>query len=116
MTDITRKLDEIEAGLEGVTPGPWRRYAKSPLVSRDTTRPDPHPETGSVLIAECGTYRDKELVPYNMDRWLSDAAHIARLYPDTVRELVRLARIGAETEARRAALDEMVKLSQEMKP
>jgi hypothetical protein len=29
----------------------------------------------------------------------ADAAHIARLDPDTVRELVRLARIGAETEA-----------------
>jgi hypothetical protein len=41
-------------------------------------------------------------------------SHISRLDPTTVRELVRLARIGAETEARRAALDEMVKLQQEI--
>jgi len=103
MTDIIAKLDAIEAGLDGVTPGPWRRYAKSPHVSRDTTHPDPHPETGSVLIAECGNYRDKEIAPYNMDRWLADAAHIARLDPDTVRELVRLARIGLTHQADQAA-------------
>jgi hypothetical protein len=114
MTDIVAKLDAIEAGLDGVTPGPWRRYAKSPHVSRDTTRPDPHPETGSVLIAECGDYRDKEIAPYNMDRWLADAAHIARLDPDTVRELVRLARIGADAPAiRAAALEEAAKVAEQ---
>jgi hypothetical protein len=81
-------IKAIRDGCEqssGVTPGPWRRYAKSPHVARDTSQPDPHPNVGSVVVAECGNYRDKELVPFNMKRWLADAAHIARCDPDTIR-------------------------------
>jgi hypothetical protein len=89
MTDrlSNEQIAAIRDGCEGVTPGPWRRYSKSPHVARDTARPDPHPNVGSVLVAECGNYRDKELVPFNMDRWLADAAHIARCDPDTIHAL-----------------------------
>jgi hypothetical protein len=116
MTDITRKLDEIEAGLEGVTPGPWE-----PFICDDGKQ-----WSGWPLSIEAWSIADKSIVrpggfyPYEWDAKTSqheacaNASHIARLDPDTVRELVRLARIGAETEARRAALDELVKLSQEM--
>ena len=81
------QIAAIRDGCEGVTPGPWRRYAQSPHISRDNTRPDPHPGVGSVLIAECGNYRDRQLVSYSMSRWLADAAHIARCDPDTIRAL-----------------------------
>ena len=81
------QIAAIRDGTEGVTPGPWRRYSKSPHVARDTAQPDPHPNVGSVLVAECGNYQDKELVPFNMERWLADAAHIARCDPDTIRAL-----------------------------
>jgi hypothetical protein len=90
MTDITAKLDAIEAGLEGVTPGPWswgqRWY------------------TGHKIGALMGEWPVLDLGGAGVS--VINAAHIASLYPDTVRELVRLARIGAETEARRAALED----------
>lgn len=79
------RLDEIERGLVGVTPGPY-------IVSRDerkwidTLGP----------ISENG-WRD------NRD---ADASHFARMDPQTVAELVRLARIGMEREAAIKALGE----------
>ncbi len=88
MTDITAKLDAIEAGLKGVTPGPWnvepRNRSKNFSVA---FRPE---------LKVCQTFGDSVAAE-------ADAAHIARLDPDTVRELVRLARIGADAPAIRAA-------------
>ena len=91
-------LAEIKAGLEGVTPGPWRTPgAKVPWVIRVGGD-----DYGSVQVAECGDYRDKEISPYNMPRWLADAAHIARMDPATVARMI--ARIEA-AEARVKALE-----------
>jgi hypothetical protein len=95
LTDIIAKLDAIEAGLEGVTPGPWDR-GRLLLPGSPWRVGQPRHTVAEVRVN-------------------ANAAHIARLDPDTVREMTRLARIGAETEARRTALDEMVKLSQELK-
>jgi hypothetical protein len=120
MTDITRKLDEIEAGLEGVTPGPWlsgtsgffQRHVLAPGGVNTYTGP----VWGAIATCELLNEADGEGRAWRAaGKPAINAAHIARCDPDTMRELVRLARIGAETEARRAALDEMVKLSQEMK-
>jgi hypothetical protein len=41
--------------------------------------------TGSVLVAECGDYRDKEIARFNMERWCADAALIAALCSEPAR-------------------------------
>ena len=99
MTDITAKLDAIEAGLKGVTPGPWnvepRNRSKNFSVA---FRPE---------LKVCQTFGDSVAAE-------ADAAHIARLDPNTVRELVRLARIGADAPAiRAAALEEAAKVAEQ---
>jgi hypothetical protein len=81
------RLREILAGCEGGTPGPWRVPRKTPFVLRDPG-PFPGDAYGSVQIGECGNWRDKDLVPFNMDRWMADARHIARLDPETVASIV----------------------------
>jgi hypothetical protein len=105
---IKAVLDGCEQS-SGVTPGPWRRYAKSPHVARDTSQPDPHPNVGSVVVAECGNYRDKELVPFNMKRWLADAAHISRCDPDTIRSaFTELLEARAALAAKDAEIERLV--------
>jgi hypothetical protein len=77
MTITTEQLDALEAGLEGVTPGPWKQGASQrDQVLRVQTTP--------LLIA--GTID------------APDAAHIARCDPDTIRELIRGYRLGLEAE------------------
>jgi len=93
VTDISVKLDAIEAGLEGVTP--YVVFTDGDIHLRERDAYGTMPKIGHVKMPKL-------------------VSHISRLDPTTVRELVRLARIGAETEARRAALDEMVKLQQEI--
>lgn len=56
------------------TPGPWRVAGKaSGYIAYAGT----DPEIGSVQIATVGAYRDKELLPFNRDRWDADCALIA---------------------------------------
>jgi hypothetical protein len=81
------RLREILAGCKDVTPGSWRVPRKTPYILRDPG-PFPGDAYGSVQIGECGNWRDKELVPFNMDRWMADANHIARLDPQTVASIV----------------------------
>jgi hypothetical protein len=98
-TITDERMAEIKAGLMGVTPGPWRTPGpKVPWVVRVGGD-----DYGSVQIAECGNYRDKEIARYNMPRWRADAAHIARMDPATVAALI--ARVEA-AEARVKALEE----------
>jgi len=86
MSITPEQLDEMERGLEGVTPGGW--------IGRDLYAPyvDPsfvvarNPATSGGIGVLARAFSSK------------DAAHIARCDPDTIRELVRLARLGAETE------------------
>jgi hypothetical protein len=79
MTDFTNTLDEIEKGLRGVTKGPWRS------------------ETGanSHVFSEIVMDERDNAIAFSDDE---NRAHIARLDPDTVRELVRFARIGIAAE------------------
>jgi hypothetical protein len=107
MTDNTRKLDEIEAGLEGVTPGPWRVIIDddgNPLSGRPSI--DASDELDCSIVHWDGFVQEYWRSARGDREIHANAAHIARLDPDTVRELVRLARIGAETEARRTYLSE----------
>lgn len=84
------KLDEIEKGCEGVTPGPWRvsrRYEIGPGSNADD-------QSRGMIIPFADVYGGGRGI---------DSAHIARLDPATVLELVRLARIGKAAE--KAALE-----------
>ena len=94
-------IAEIKAGLEGVTPGPWRVPGKrTPYVFRDGGD-----DYGSVHVAECGNDRDKEIARYNLPRWLADAHHIARCSPDKIAAvLARLEAAEAENKRLREAL------------
>lgn len=72
------RLDEIEAGCEGVTPGPWFQsgYVHAMGWGVDSSR----------------QHEDAPLICENAVQ--KDAAHIARLSPEVVRELVRGYREG----------------------
>ena len=83
MTDIIAKLDAIEAGLEGVTPGPWEVKPTAPIVVGVS-----HSNLSGIAGLSVG-----------IGRTYSNTAHFSRLDPDTVRELVRMARIGASIES-----------------
>jgi hypothetical protein len=87
MTDISDdKLNEILAGTEGVTPGPWvsegSRSAEEPdagcaVIASNADHEVSNPSRGMVLWAngfraEC----------------VNNAAHVARLDPDTVKAIV----------------------------
>lgn len=56
------------------TPGPWRVAGKA---SGHITYAGTDRDIGSVQIATVGAYRDKELLPFNRDRWDADARLIA---------------------------------------
>jgi len=97
-------INAILAGCEGVTPGPWRK--------------------GNVIV---GTKGPSGFVRHLFENcWPKtsqgekDLSHIARLDPDTIRDLCRLALIGldaetrvasAETAVRNAALEEAAKVA-----
>lgn len=83
MTITHELLDEIERGLDGVPPGPWKSFAGC----------------GYGVWAEHGPNATAICLPYGPRRSPQKpivGAHIARLDPQTVGELVRLARIGLE--------------------
>jgi hypothetical protein len=48
------------------TPGPWKGYKHTGYVYG----PD-------VVVCRCGDYLDKELLPYNRERWAADTLLIA---------------------------------------
>lgn len=79
MTLTPEKLDEIERLAELATPGPW-------------------------YYAGCNTVHDADhdevAHPCDMGNDCATARYIASLDPATVRELVRLARIGERHETR----------------
>jgi hypothetical protein len=57
------------------TPGPWRAMGKT--GERIYRWPDPHDEYGTVEICRVGAWNDRELIPYNGERWTADARLIA---------------------------------------
>lgn len=87
---MTADIDELEAGLEGVTPGPWvyspERHTHDSPIHRDVPLPlynDGTPMTyyGPHLGGVVGS---SEWI------WLTEAdgKHIARCDPDTIRALI----------------------------
>jgi hypothetical protein len=89
-------LSEIVAGLDGVTPGEWRRVA---LGGSSTVLSKSRPPRNDTMAASYG-YRDEEyclahtfLDDDNSPRMdfvcfgHADAAHIARLSPDRIRAI-----------------------------
>ena len=86
MSDILTKLDAIEAGLEGVTPG----FPRWIWLFGDRTVYTRDPSDGCRITPIVRT----DYAGQNNEA----LAHIARLDPQTVRELVRLARMGLDLE------------------
>lgn len=80
MTALPDKLDEIEAGLEGVTPGPWELDGGAEISAWNVNN-----EIVMRIFDEGG-------------HSAADAAHIARLDPDTVSALIARVR-KAEADA-----------------
>lgn len=80
MTD-TEELERLSASI---TQGTWRKYGKNTgkVISEG-------PEVGTVEICETGDFCDAELVPFNADRWNSDADAIA-IVPDLLAEVIAL--------------------------
>lgn len=72
------KIEEMLAGLEGVTPGPWKSAAS---VEYDCY--GIYPDTGftEFPIAKMPEYKLTQIVQ-------ADAAHIARCDPDTMRSIL----------------------------
>ncbi len=97
MTHLTdERLREIGAGCEGVTPGPWRAEIGEE-AARGILAPQ-KPDGSSMVIAD--VYSWPEVVADN-------AAHIARLDPDTVKALVsELLQLRKENEVMRNERDE----------
>lgn len=84
MTDIREVLDEIEKGCEGVTPGPWKAEQTGNewhvfMLSTDET---------ICVIEEWSREIDG-----------ADAAHLARLDPQTMLAIIELARKGLAADA-----------------
>ena len=75
MTDLLSEdeLAGLKALADAATPGPW--YHPCLGIIRHDGSADPN--MGVVDIGSVGDYRDKELLPWNKERWDADAAFIA---------------------------------------
>lgn len=77
------------------TPGPWRAIGHMGIVTRDATAPYPADHTGNVEICRVGDWRDRELIPFNGERWTADARLIAAA-PDLLETLSGLVCYGCD--------------------
>jgi len=101
MTDVPKLIEDLRAGLEGVTPGEWR---VGPVDDTIVTAAD-----GSEVAQIDGDYNEPDLWPI-ME---ANAAHIARCSPDNIRAVAngyiaqaeRIAALEAENKALREALN-----------
>lgn len=85
MTTITKdRLEEMLAGLEGVTPGPWERH--EPGEETLIITGDEHGETVAVV-----PWGREITCAHEMGNAHRDASHIARCDPDTMRQIITLA-------------------------
>jgi len=76
MTDVSKLIEDLRAGLEGVTPGEWR---VGPVDDTIVTAAD-----GSEVAQIDGDYNEPDLWPI-ME---ANAAHIARCSPDNIAALL----------------------------
>ncbi len=104
MTHLTpADLDVMEAGLEGVTPGPWEVYDGCSWRRIGTT--GARYDDCAVLYPVVADDGHPDLSSRHGDRD-RNLAHITRLDPATVRELIRLARIGLDTSTTPASVEQ----------
>jgi hypothetical protein len=89
MTITTETLDQIETGLAGVTPGPWDFYPEDPTSYYGAGRSAAMCNDAGEKVIDC-------LWASATERGNLIYRHIARLDPQTVADLVRLARIGLD--------------------
>lgn len=69
---MTTDIKHLRKLLAAATPGAWRVFGKETgVVGRYESD-----AVGSVEVGKVGDYRDKELLPYNRERWDADAALI----------------------------------------
>lgn len=85
------------------TPGPWRVAGKH---SGYIVYAGSDPEIGSVQIGQVGAYRDKQLLPFNKERWDADCALIAAA-PDLYEALRELD--GLEVRELSAGVDSVMR-------
>ncbi|TIV83849.1 MAG: hypothetical protein E5V64_06700 [Mesorhizobium sp.] len=107
--DVELIAAELRAGLEGVTPGPWkhvcpdRGYCADYIVTENFDAKDG--QRHSDYVAETGNV----VGPRGNKFFEKDAAHIARCSPENIRALLdELARQGEALKLAREALDAMV--------
>lgn len=74
---------ELRSLLGAATPGPWRVFGKKTGKVISENAP------GFVEVCEAGDFKDRELVPFNGERWNADAALIA-LSPALAAEVLQL--------------------------
>lgn len=77
------------------TKGPWRVFGKN---TGYIAAPDGVDGKSIVQVAEVGSYRDGELLPYNRERWDADA-HLIAAAPDlaeAARIAIQLASIASD--------------------
>lgn len=78
MTDIEQLLAEIEAGLEGVTPGPWGEVHERNPVQDNFAHSIYGEGFKGLLIARCNQNGSHD----------ADTHHIARLSPDNMQRIL----------------------------
>ena len=71
------ELQELGRLADAATPGPWRAIKSVGIV----TAKDCH-------IGHIGDFNDKELLPFNKDRWRADAEFIAAANPAAIKEML----------------------------
>lgn len=95
-----RLVEEMRAGLHGVTPGPWRAEpAASGMCDMQVFAPNPLARSGKRIVAKVAPTKHDE-----------DAHHIARCSPDNISRLLDLiASLAAQVDGMREALEPFAK-------
>ena len=107
--------EEMRAGLEGVTPGPWYQTGAPWFRSGDGVLAGSPDGNIAYIIADCDNFaapRDEYDGPFPLGDQERDAAHIARCSPENIRALLddraTLTQENAELRAELAALKKQV--------
>jgi hypothetical protein len=107
--------EEMRAGLEGVTPGPWYQTGAPWFRSGDGVLAGSPDGNIAYIIADCDNFaapRDEYDGPFPLGDQERDAAHIARCSPENIRALLddraTLTQENAELRAELSALKKQV--------
>lgn len=95
-------LAKIEAGLPGVTPGPWKFNPHYQISGggwgKIADKPTPHRYTGATILSV--GYKGQEVADYWVSIRDANAAHIAYCAPDNIAAIIGYVR-GLEAENKR---------------